>query len=287
MIVVGVLTLITVIIMLVQGNFQGFINYTILGMKEFTGNNLNIGEQVEFVILAYGIIVIASYILTFFLLKSKEIQDRNIIILAIFAIFLNLSAYPIFNLYHTSFAILLNLMIFIYIFEKLLLKRIVRTKIKVVLLITVYIVINIFCINCGLQKEKNIKITDKSSVYYFANMNEELNKNLEIISEYIIQKEKEGIDVICISADSALYMTALSKNHQELDLIFEGNLGYNGKEKTIEKIKNLDNVEILMNKSSYWQELTELRNYITINYERITTVGDCYVFKNNIYNEIN
>lgn len=274
-----VLTLITIILMWFQGNLQGFLNYTILGMIDFTGNNLSIQDKVEIVIVAYGVIAITSYILSFFLFKSKEISNKNIIILLIFAVLLNFSAYPIFNLYHTSFAILLNIIVFVYIFDEILLKKLTSKKIIIGLIAMVYIVINIFCIICGLKNTKNLKITDKNSVYFSANISKELNRNLQEITQYILDKEKEGFDVICISSDAALYMTALNKNHKELDLVFEGNLGYKGKEKTIEKIKNLDNIEILMNRNIQGQELTELRTYVIQNCERINTIGDCYVFK--------
>lgn len=278
-IIVFLLTLVTIILMWFQGNLQGFLNYTILGMIDFTGNNLSIQDTVEMVIVVYGVIAIVSYIIAFLLLKSKEINDKNLIVLLIFAALLNFSSYPIFNLYHTSFAILLNIIVFIYIFDKILLKKLISKKIIIGLIAMIYIVINIFCIICGLKNIKNIKITDKNSVYYSANLSEELNNNLKETTKYILQKEKEGINVICISSDAALYMTALNKNNKELDLIFEGNLGYKGKEKTLEKIKNLDNIEILMNRNIHGQELTELRNYIIQNCERINTIGDCYVFK--------
>lgn len=275
-----VLALVTVGIMLLQSNFNGFLNYTILGMLDFTGSNLTIQETVEFIIIAYGLIAIASYIQCIMLYKTKKIEDKNIIFLLIFAITLNFSAYPIFNLYHTSFAILLNIIIFIYIFEKLLLEKIQSNKIKIALVIVTYLIINIFGINCGLKTSKNIKIVDNDNVYYSANMSEELNRNLKEVTEYILKKEKEGIEVICVSADSALYMTAINKNHGELDLIFNGNLGYNGKENTIEKIKGLENTEILMNENIYWQELTELREYILQNYTKSGKVGECNVYTN-------
>lgn len=278
-IIIFLLTLVTIIAMWLQGNLYGFVNYTILGMIDFTGNNLSIQQSVEMIVISYGVIALLSYVLSFFLFKAKEISDKNIIILLIFAVLLNFSAYPIFNLYHTSFAILINIIVFIYIFDKILLKKQTSQKIVVGLIIVTYMVINIFSIVCGLKNTNNIRITDKNNVYFSAYISEELNQNLKEITEYILQKEKEGIDVICISSDAALYMTALNKNHKELDLVFEGNLGYKGKEKTIEKIKNLDNIQILMNRNIEDQELIELRNYVIQNCKLINTIGNCYVFE--------
>lgn len=279
LIITVLLGLLSIIVMACKGNFYSFLNYVLLGMKDFAGNNLKIQETVEIVIIAYGLIAIMSYLLTFLLFKSKEIDDRNIITILIFAAFLNLSSFPIFNLYHTSFAILLNIIIFIYVLDILLIKKVKNKKILKVCIVITYIVINIFCINCGLQTEENVKIEDKRNVYYSANISKKLYQNMEETIKYILQKEAEGIDVICISSDAALYMTPIKKSHRELDLIFEGNLGYMGKENTIDKIKQLDKVEILMNKNIEWQELTELREYVIVDYQRIGTVGDCYIFK--------
>lgn len=274
------LLLISMVVMHLNGNLNGLINYTILGMSEFTTNNLKIQEGIETILATYVTIIIFSNILIIYLSKNKEIKDEKILVLIFFSITLNFSAYPIVNLYHTSFAILINVMLFIYLADKIFLENIITNKITVLLIIIIAMFINIWGIICGLKLDKTERIKDKNNVYYSSIIDKELNKQMNEITDYIKNKEKEGIDVICVSADSALYMIKLNKNHQELDLIFEGNLGYNGKENTLNKIKNLDyNVEILMNKEMFWQELIELREYIIQNYKNVDIMGECLVFK--------
>lgn len=260
-------------IMYSLGCFRGFLNYTILGMGEFTTGNISIGQTVELVIIGYLCIAVCSYILGFLVsIQNKEIE-KNIKVLSIFSIFLNISILPIANLYHTSFAILINLIIFIYLFEQLLLCKLSNKVILIVIATILYIAVNCYGVICVYRASKNIKIDDIKNVYYSSNMNEELNKQLEEVVNYIKQKENDGLDVICITADSALYMTYLNRNHSELDLCFKGNLGWNGTEKTIEKLKEMKDTVVLINTNIYGQEISEIKDYIIKqNYGNIETV---------------
>lgn len=274
-----VCSLIGMLIMITTGCFDGFLNYAVLGMDEFTSGNFSIQETVEFVVIGYLIIALCSYVLGFLISKVDRETAQFIKKLSIFSVFLNFSVIPIINLYHTSFAILLNLIIFIYIFEKLLLYKLENRVLLVVIAVILYGVINSYGIICGYRASQNIKITDKENIYFSSNISEGLNNKLEEVTEYINQKEKEGIDVICISADSPLYMTFLHKNHGEFDLCFIGNLGYNGKEKIIDEVKKLKNTEILINDNDYWQEVEELKYFVRENYENIGNIQDLKIYK--------
>lgn len=271
--------LVAVIIMNFTGCFKGFLNYTILGMGEFTTQNFKLQNEVKIVIIGYLTIAICSYILAFLVSrKNKDIRD-NMKVLTVFSILLNLSILPIVNLYHTSFAILINVIIFVYLLDTLLLSKIKNKVFAIILAIVLYLVINSYGVICGYRASKNVRITDTNNVYFSSNVSEELNNKMNQISEYIKQKESENIDVISISSDSALYMTLLNKNHKELDLCFKGNLGYNGKEEVIEKIKLLKDTEIMINQNDYWQEIDELKKYVRENYEKIKTIGDIDIYK--------
>lgn len=274
-----VCVVIAVLMMCATGCFSGFLNYTVLGMGEFTSENISVQETVEVVIIGYFVIALCSYILGFLLSKQNKEISKNIKILSAFSLFLNISAFPIANLYHTSFAILLNIIIFIYIFDNLLLYKVNNKIILGVIGICLYIIINSYGVICGYRASQNVKITDKENIYFSTNISESLNKKIKEVTEYIDQKKEQGIDVICISADAPIYMTYLHKNHAELDLCFYGNLGYKGKENVIEKIKRLNDTEILINQKFYWQEVEQLRNYINGNYQKVGTLEDLNIYK--------
>ena len=275
--VMSLCSLIAVIIMCVTGCFGGFLNYAILGMREFATNNYSIQDTVEIVVIGYLLIAICSYILGFLISKQDKENSNYFVVLSIYSIFLNFSALPIINLYHTSFSILINVIIFIYILEKLLLYKL-NEKIIIAILIILFIFINSYGIICGYRASKNVKIKDYQDIYFSSNMSKELKIDLDEITTYIKEKEDEGIDVICITSDAAIYMTKLHKNHGELDLCFVGNLGYNGKENVLKKIKDVDNTEFLVNRNNYWQEYQEIRDWICKNYKCIGNIREINIY---------
>ena len=274
-----VCTLIAVIIMNIAGCFRGFLNYTIYGMGEFTTENLVIQDATKIVVIGYLVIALCSYILSFLLSRQNKEIINNVEVLCLFSIMLNISVLPIANIYHTSFAILINLVIFVYIFDVLFLHKLNNKIALGIIAVIFYLAINSYGVVCVLRSEKNIKIVDNENVYFSANISEELSKRLEEVTNYIKEKEKEGIDVICLSADSPLYMTALNKNHGELDLCFIGNLGWNGKEKTLEKVQELKDTEILISNDEYWQEVDEIKDYVRDNCEKLEPINNLEVYK--------
>ncbi|MBR3697719.1 MAG: hypothetical protein IKM97_05640 [Clostridia bacterium] len=273
------LTLIAVLIMFNTGCYSGFLNYTIFGMREFTIENTSIEQSIEVIIIGYLIIALCSYILGFFISRKIKNISNNIVVLSIFSIFLNFSIFPIFNLYHASFAILLNLIIFIFFLEKLLICNIKNNIILNVIILLLYITINSYGIICVYKSCKNFRIVDKESIYYSSNISLNLYKQLEDVTDYIKQKEEEGIGIICITADGPLYMTYLKKNNGDFDLCFNGNLGYNGKKNIINKIQTLENTQILMNKNIYWQEVDELRFFVIENFKKVGNINDLMIYE--------
>ena len=274
--VAAVLAFISIMIMCLTGCFQGFLNYALLGMKEFTTENFNL-PKVGF---AYFAVMMCSYLLTFLLVDHYREDSKNLASLCVFSMLLNLSIFPIINFYHSTFAILLNIILYFYLFQKMLFCKLNKKIFLILIAAIIYIAINAYGIYCVYLASKNVKIVDRDNVYFSSNMEEDLNKDLKEVTEYIKQKEKEGIDVICISQDAALYMTYLHKNHGEMDLCFMGNLGYKGKEKIIEKIQNLDeNTEILINRESYWQEIFDLKLYVKKNYKEIRKIRNVGIYK--------
>ena len=274
-IVVVILALLSILIMYFTGCLEGFLNYTFLGMSEFATKNI----QFKNIASGYLIVAVCSYALAFI----ESIQNKEIVndlkVLSIFSVLLNLSAFPIVNLYHSTFAIFINIIIYIYIVEKLLFEKINKKIVLTGIIAFIYIGINSYGIFCGYKASKNIKIVDKSNIYFSVNISKKLNQDLKDVSKYIKQKENEGKDVVCITPDAALYMTYLHKSHGELDLCFVGNLGYNGKEKIIHKVQELDkDTEILVGKEKHWQEVYELKAFVKKSYKKIDQVGETEVY---------
>ncbi len=272
------LSIINIIVLYIDGSLEGFINYAFLGMKSFINYNISISHMVRIVLLFEWTLAITSYVLYILLRKKKLLkEDDSFGIIFTFAIFLNLTVFPIVNLYHTCFAILLNMMMLMVLIDNL---HVINLKtVPIGVLVGAYVFINLYGIFCGIKSIENIKIVDRNSPYFYTNMTKEMYNKMNEVIAYIQEKEEEGIDVILLSQDAALYMIPLEKNHKALDLAFAGNLGKEGEKTLLDRIIKMENVEILLNRTPYWQEIEEVRLYIIENLIREDNVNEYYVYR--------
>ena len=73
-------------------------------------------------------------------------------------------------------------------------------------------------------------------------------------------------------------MAPMNRNNNKYDLLFNGNLGYNGKNKILEEIKGFKNTLLLKNKEDFWQEPKEIKDYVLENYELIDEIENLNVY---------
>ena len=72
-------------------------------------------------------------------------------------------------------------------------------------------------------------------------------------------------------------------NNRELDLLFYGNLGFNGIQNTIDKISEMHDTEFLIftnEKDCFYQEPIEIREYILENFEKTGEFLDYSIYIN-------
>lgn len=271
-----IFVLISSIIMFAEGNFFDFINYAFLGMSEFTQGNFAIAEDSEVLILIYFLSSILIYALYLFLIKKHIIYDANEKNIFIFSIFLNITAFPIINMYHSSFAIILNLVMLVIIINK---EIHIKEKIWIVANIFLFIAINIYGLSGALKLTNSELIVDKNSKYYGGFINQDLKNEISNITNYILEENDNGNRVIVFSEKAALYMVELNLNNGEFDLPFVGNLGKDGENKLIEKIKNLENTKILLDREIYWQIPLKVREFIITNLKNIGDIGGFKIYE--------
>lgn len=274
--VFGTCILISCIAMYLQGNLFEFVDYAFLGMKDFTNNNLIVGSKISSIIFIFLIASLLIDVLYIYYMKKGEIvtlQEKSILI---FSIFLNLTTFPIVNMYHLSFAIILNFVMFLVIINKTDIKS---TKIILPITLIIYIAINANAC-CYLLKNKNLELVlNKDSKFFGGFVNTELLKEINEVDTYIQEEEEKGNKIIIFSEKSPLYMIELNKNNGILDLPFNGNLGRKGVNGLIERIQNVNNVEILLDEEPFWQIPLEARKYVLINMKKIGEVGEFSIYE--------
>ena len=272
----GIYVLISCVAMYLQGNLFEFLDYAFLGMKDFTNNNLIVGSEISSIIFIFLIASLLIDVLYIYYMKKGKIvtlQEKSILI---FSIFLNLTTFPIVNMYHLSFAIILNFVMLLVIINKTDIKS---TKIILPITLIIYVAINVNACYY-LLKNKNLELVlNKDSKFFGGFVNTELLKEINEVDTYIQEEEEKGNKVIIFSEKSPLYMIELNKNNGILDLPFNGNLGRKSVSGLIEKIQNMNNVKVLLNEEPFWQIPLKAREYVLLNMKKIGEIGEFSIYE--------
>ena len=271
-----ILTCILLIKLYFDNNLFGFLNYCFGGLLEFGKSNIALYTSFYYLLILIATFVLYIIIMYFRNILFKNLKKEffeNLTLLFIFALTHTLIIYPIINSAHIIFAFAFHLLFIIYLFDSLIFKDFfscIKYKIIInyfsitILFIIILIVLSDFLVN---HKISEFYI-NSNSPFYLSFIEKEYIKKMHTMEDYIKEKNSRGIDVIIISYDSAFPMIELKQNHEVYDLLFNGNLGYNGKEQIKEDILNRENTEFLVvtdKKDLFDQEPPEIREFIIDN----------------------
>lgn len=269
--------LIFVIILYKNGILDGFISYTILGIKEFASRNFDIDGPIIKLIAIFIIDVVFVYVIN----KNKFFNGKtvkNINIISILAFLQLIVAYPIFNVSHIDFALFYMYLLLIYIlynlfYEFLCDKKIVykATKTLIILLLSISVV------RIGIYFSKVINGYEYSNLYFGSLLNDELKEKINEVTEYINNSDE---DVIVYSTEAALYMMPLNRSNGYLDEPLLGNFGKEGEDGVIKEISKMENTKIIINKDKkVYQESDKVINYIKENLNYVGNINDLLIYK--------
>lgn len=257
------------------------------GLLDFS-NNFNFSAKPYYIF-----IILLTYILTISILISKKnLMKLNfskkffdtLILLIIFTSCASLILYPIFNIAHVLMVIPFFFIILAYIFNNIFkdfFKDISTQNIMYVLSILILFILFLSNINNIILPHKDVEttfISDKTSPFFGCFMFDENIKMINTLDNYISFRNQNGIDVIVCSYKSAYIMIPQKQSHGAYDLIFYGNLGYNGIEKMKQDILSRDNTEFLIiNNNDYGSEqfVVEIQDFIQ---EHLTKCGEILNF---------
>ena len=271
--------------LILNKKIYGFIDYTILGMNEFSIQNIVI-EIYNFVF--FTSIFIINILVTIFMLKKaklSELEIRNLKILFPFSIVLVTWAFPIFNKAHLLFGIMIsviNLIYCVYIMFKDIIKE---NKIVNIIFYGLIIYLLIFSA-CNLFSWYKTVTSDEyqfeySDQYFGGIISNEEYKDIEEVTSYI---ERSETNTIILSERAGLYMIPLNRSNGKFDLPLLGNLGRKGEKGLIEEIQKLDYTEILIyngegNESK--QEPEKAIEYVKNNWTKIDKINKFDVYQKN------
>lgn len=283
--ITGIFGILFVLILYFNNLLEGFISYAILGIKEFDKENKSVDLFMIFAIIVTtlnGLLLISINSNDKF--KKKE-ERKNINNIACFAYPLLGMTYPIFNISHIKFALSIQYVLLFYILY-LLVKgsKIEKNKIKkyIIFILEIFIIgyYSISSITYTIKYFRKI-LNDEykyNEPYYGTIFNDETKEKIKDITEYMQSCDNE---VVCISTDAGLYMIPLKQNNKEFDMLLLGNLGKDGENGVIEKIKGFkDKKIILMNKEkNSWQESDKIIEFVKNNFTKIGEIEDILIYE--------
>lgn len=219
--------------------------------------------------------------------NEKEIIN-NIITLFTFAICAYIIIIPILNKYHVYLAGLLMIINLIYVIQFLLTPFLNEKKVKSTInKLTIFLLL--FLLIFSVREVRNylyyLDDVPKDSPFYGSIPTQELKDMIIEVGEYIQKNDQDTIVISSYAPLISLYLNDL--DNDDYDLALRGNLGKDGEQGLIEKIKQLDNTQILLlhetdEEKEIYQFAYDVANYIKQNYTYVGQVNkfDIYEIEN-------
>ena len=244
-----------------------FISYTVQGIATFDNHisyeRLFRDEAFEVSILAKVIpitilaTIIASVVTKIIIIKKAKIKNetkeefKNLQKLTIYSLPIFIIVYPISDKIHFLIGAIIAIITAsygIWLLGKLLYKKISYPKKQFIYkTITLFIWVimiamiakrgmaNLFSI---INDYQNGELNQEIAHYKYIKIPDYLKDRIEGINKYIKEKEEQGNKVYILDAESAVYMIPLNKYTKDYDLFLKGNVGKDGEDGQIEKIKH-------------------------------------------------
>ncbi|OKZ75057.1 MAG: hypothetical protein BHW00_02925 [Clostridium sp. 26_22] len=303
--IIGILIpMILVFIYLIATNsLQDFINYAVLGISTFSNKipyaKLMNNDKKEIQILSriMPFILLAMAVLTIVLQNKKKKEnigniDNKILTMLIYSLSTIIIMYPISDEIHFLIASTITFIGLAYIlyllgiaiYNKINLQS--KKKIYKITSLLISIILIAFIAVRGIENiTEYIKQEKNETIEHYKNIqiSEYLQERINEIDNFILEQEKENKKVYILDAEAAIYMIPINNYNKDYDMFLKGNIGKDGQEGQIQKIKQKETNEIILirkrNLQSNWQTPTEVVNYVRENLEFMGEVSIYEVYR--------
>lgn len=265
---------------LLSNNLENFISLCILGLKDFKQNialsNLTITYLITFIItIVISVLIIKN-------IKDEKIK-LNIKIMLTFATGSLVLVYPIFNQYHASLAIIASELLIMYALYEILKDLFDGDSVQKIINLVATILITVLMLINVSEIIRYTNARERSGIFKGAIFEDELKENVKKVDNYLIEKQKEGKNIVVVSIYAMFYTLDLNIDNYYFDMPLRGNFGKDGTSKMIEKLKNLDNNTIILidndeTKYTIYQFQEELKEYVKQNCKYIEQIENFDVY---------
>lgn len=282
----GLSALIPIIIimlyLIINGAFNDFVSYCILGIKTFSNYipYTNLIKSSNIIIKILSVLVPIILILSFILyVKNKK---KFLLIILAYTIASMIVIYPIADNIHFLIGIFPIFIILGYLIDRFINKILVKEKIREFLgsffkvaTLLISIASLLYSINIYLNSNRNYELQH----FKYTIMSKNYINSIKKIEEYIDLSEKK---VYILDATASLYMIPINRYNKDYDMFLKGNLGKDGEDGQIEKIKREENSKFLIMSSKNkrnWQNPESVRKYIINNKQKTGEIGSFEIYE--------
>ncbi len=278
--VIGIIipVLVFIIYLITNNALEEFINYSILGISEFT-NTIPYTFLFEWNIVGVlSILVPLTFVYTLIETVFFE-RDKFSYIFCVYGLAMFVICFPISDPIHFLVGALPTIILILYKLYNLL-KKIFAKKEEVKLIINknLLIAMGVILISFSFVNFVNYfksKETYSQNMHFkFIPISSYLETRINEVAEYL---RKNGNTRI-LNGDAVVYMIAVDRYNKDYDMLGRGSLGANGANRIIEEVSNTENIKYLVAKEGIpiqWQMQTEVLDFIKNNK---TKVGEVSIF---------
>ncbi|MEI3394487.1 MAG: hypothetical protein V8R82_02075 [Clostridia bacterium] len=286
------------IYLIVTNSLSDFINYAVLGIKTFTNKidyaTLLQSEKIEIRILSIAVpitlILMSIIIIVTKWIKKDDKKIDNILILLMYSLSIIIVMYPISDEIHFLIGSLISIIsIFYTIFiigEFLYNKTKVNKKNYKILSLSIGILLMILILNNSIKNIFTyVKEEKNQTISHYKNIEIEqyLVERIDEIDQFIKENEKDNKKIYVLDAEAPIYMIPINHYNKDYDMFLKGNIGKDGENGQIEKIKNRDLNTIYLIKDTKqrlnWQTPTKVIDYIRENLELIGEINIYEIYR--------
>lgn len=300
--IIGILIpiILVLIYLIVTNSLQDFINYAVLGISTFSNKipyaKLMNNDKKEIQILSriMPFILLAMAVLTIVLQNKKKKEnigniDNKILTMLIYSLSTIIIMYPISDEIHFLIASTITFIGLAYIlyllgiaiYNKINLQS--KKKIYKITSLLISIILIAFIAVRGIENITEYTKQEKNeTIEHYKNIqiSEYLQERINEIDNFILEQEKENKKVYILDAEAAIYMIPINNYNKDYDMFLKGNIGKDGQEGQIQKIKQKETNEIILirkrNLQSNWQTPTEVVNYVR---ENLKFMGEVSIYE--------
>lgn len=281
----GVLIPIVILLLylIITGSFLNFIDYSVLGIKTFS-NKIPYTYLLKNSSLSNLAYVVPFFLVIMFMMIISKKVKKEIHILFAYSISTFSMTFPISDNIHFLIGSLITIISGIYMISEFFIKWYLddlKLEYKIFAYGTITFISFMFLLMMTYNSSNNFidsylkaEKEDSLKTFKYIPKDEALSNRIKLVDEYILKEKDNGKSIYILDSEAALYFIPLDIYNKDYDMFQKGNLGKDGEDGIIDRIRKEENAIYLLKETNInWQHPQKVHEYITENLKKIDEVS--------------